>query len=162
MLASSIVLGAAAGMAFGGRWDQVRRLRIAWLPVAILAVVLRVGGIIFPLPLAAYLVAIVLIGVVALRNFRIEGVALIGMGSLLNALVIAINGGMPVDPSAAEAAAAAPVLNDRLHVALGPDTRLHWLSDVLPLQIFRNVYSVGDVLIAAGGFWVPFALLRRK
>lgn len=121
---------------------------------------MRLAGVLVAMPLAVYLVAIVLVAIVALRNFRISGAVLIGVGSALNAVVIALNGGMPVDANAAALAAAVPLLNDRLHTVIGPETRLPWLADILPLPIFRNVYSLGDVAIAAGGFWIPFAFLR--
>lgn len=162
MLVSSIALGTVAGLLFGGKWRASRDLRLEWAPLAICALALRIVGLLIPLPLAVYLAAIVVVAAVALRNFRIPGAVLIGAGSLLNALVISINGGMPFDPAAAAAVAAQPLLNDQLHPTLGPDTRLPWLADVIPLPIFRNVYSAGDFLIAAGGFWVPFDLLRRK
>lgn len=162
MLASSIALGTIAGLLLGGRWRGLRELRIAWWPLALVAGVMRVLGVLVAMPLAVYLVAIVLVATVAFRNFRIHGAVLIGVGSVLNALVIALNGGMPVDANAAAIAAAEPLLNDRLHTTIGPDTRLPWLADILPLPIFRNVYSVGDVAIAGGGFWIPFTILRAK
>lgn len=162
MLASSIALGTIAGIVFGGKWRGLRELRLEWLPLTIVALIVRILGLIFPLPLAVYLTAIVVIAAVALRNFRLPGAVLIGVGSMLNALVITLNGGMPVDAAAAAAVSAAPILNDRLHTTLDAGTQLPWLADILPLPIFRNVYSAGDVLIAAGGFWVPFGLLRAK
>lgn len=162
MLASSIALGTVAGLALGGRWHGLRDLRLAWWPLAIVAGIMRIAGVLVAMPLLVYLVAIILVAAVAFKNLRISGAILIGAGSLLNALVIALNGGMPVDPTAAAIAAAEPLLNDRLHTVLGPETRLPWLADILPLPIFRNVYSVGDVVIAAGGFWIPFAFLRAK
>jgi hypothetical protein len=51
---------------------------------------------------------------------------------------------------------------DALHVQTRDSSVLVPLSDVIPVGIVRNVYSVGDFLIAAGGFVVPFMLLSRK
>lgn len=162
MLASSVVLGTLAGLVMRGSWKNLRGVQVHWWPLAFVALAMRVVGLIVPLPVAGYVAAIVLAAVIAARNFRLAGAPLIAAGCLLNALVIALNGGMPFDTAAAEAVGARPLLNDRLHIAIGPETRLTHLADVIPLGVFRNVYSAGDLLIAAGGFWVPFALLRRR
>lgn len=162
MLASSVALGAIAGIATRGNWRNLRAVHVHWLPLAMLALGVRVVGVLIALPLPAYVGAIVLVALIAARNVHIPGALLIALGSLLNAVVIVANGGMPVDASAAAIAGASPLLNDPLHTTLGPETRLPWLVDIVPFAIFRNVYSAGDFLIAAGGFWAPFALLRRK
>ena len=162
MLVSSVVLGVAGGLLFGGKWRRIGALRIRWWPVLAAAATLRVAGVLLPLDLVAYLGGVLAVAVVALRNAALPGGALIAIGSLLNALVFIVNGGMPYDPAAAEAAMIRPLLNDRLHFEASADTRLAFLSDVIYLPIFRNVYSVGDVVIAAGGFWLPFRWLRAK
>ncbi len=161
MLASSVALGVAGALLFGGDWRRFAALRLSWWPLLAGAIVLRLAGLVIPLGLVVYLAAVIAVAVVATRNAALPGAPLIAVGSLLNALVIAANGGMPVDPVAAEAAMAQPMFNDRLHVDASADTRLALLSDVIPLPLFRNVYSVGDVLIAAGGFWLPFRWLRK-
>jgi len=72
-----------------------------------------------------------------------------------------VNGGMPVDPGAIAASGkAAP--SDGLHVLLGPETRISFLADVLLVPLVNNIYSVGDVLIASGGFWMSFRLLKHR
>ena len=89
------------------------------------------------------------------------GAWLVGLGSLLNAAVTLINGGMPVDPGAlAISGKAAP--SDGLHVILGPATRLPFLADVLLIPVLNNIYSVGDVVLAIGGFWMVFRLVRSR
>ena len=162
MLVSSVALGVAGGLLFRGDWRRLGALRIRWWPVLAGAAALRVAGVLLPLDLVAYLGGVLAVAVVALRNAALPGAPLIAIGSLLNALVITVNGGMPYDPAAAEAAMIRPLLNDRLHFEASADTRLAFLSDVIYLPIFRNVYSFGDVVIAAGGFWLPFQWLRTK
>lgn len=162
MLASSVVLGGLAGLALRGRWRNFRELEIHWWPVAVLALGARVLGVVIGLPVAVHVAAILLTALVAARNWRITGTALVALGSALNAAAIIANGAMPFDTAAATAVGAAPLLNDSLHVPLDGGTRLPWLADVIPVAIFRNVYSIGDVLIAAGGFCIPFFVLRRK
>jgi hypothetical protein len=122
----------------------------------------RALGLLTPLPLLAYLGAIVAVGLVALLNARLPGVVLVAAGSFLNVAVIALNGGMPVDFALARSVDAVSYEADRLHVALTDRTVAPFLADVIPLPIFRSVYSIGDVVIAAGAFWLPFAWLRRR
>ena len=162
MLASSVVLGGLAGLALGGNWRNLRDVRIVWWPLAAVAVALRALAVILALPFAVHAGAILLTAAVAGLNWRIPGAALIAAGSLLNAVVIGVNGGMPFDAVAAASAGAYPLLNDRLHHPIGPGTILPWLTDVIPLGLFRNVYSVGDFIIAAGGFCIPFFVMRRR
>lgn len=162
MLASSVVLGGLAGLALGGNWRNLRDVRIAWWPLALVALAVRVLAVILALPVAVHAGAILLTAGVAARNWRIPGAALIAAGSLLNAVVIGVNGGMPFDAAAAASAGATPLPSDALHHPIGPGTILPWLADVIPLGLFRNVYSVGDFVIAAGGFCIPFFVLRRR
>lgn len=161
MLISSVVLGIAAGLALGGRFSRLGQLQIAWWPILIVAVALRlIAPALDPISVALYLIAFAGIGAVAIANRAVPGMLLIGGGSALNLVVVAANGGMPVDPAAA-AAAGAVMPGDRLHLALDSSSRLPLLADVIPVPIVRGVYSAGDVLLAFGGFWVPFAWLRR-
>lgn len=162
MLVSSVALGTVAGLVFRGDWRNLRELRIAWWPVAVLALGVRLVGLLVGLPVWAHVTAIVLVAAVAARNRRLAGATLVALGSSLNAIVILLNGSMPFDATAAAAVGAATLENDALHQPLGPHTRLPWLGDVLPLGLFRAVYSVGDVIIAVGGFWIPFAALRHR
>jgi uncharacterized protein DUF5317 len=163
MLASAVALGVVAGWVAGGRrLERLADLRIAWWPLLVAAVVVRAIAPAFDeLSAAAYVIAFAGITAVALADRRIPGMSVIAAGATLNAIVVAANGGMPVDPGAA-AAAGASMPSDRLHVELGPATRFPQLADVIPLAIYRGVYSVGDVLLAVGGFWVPAAWMRRR
>lgn len=162
MLASSIALGGLLGLVFRGNWRNFRDIEIRWWPLALLALGTRVVAVLVGLPVWAHVLAILLTAAVAAVNWRIPGATLVACGSLLNAIVIATNGGMPFDAAAAASVGARPLLSDALHHSIGPETQLLWLADVLPVELFRNVYSVGDVIIAAGGFWIPFAVLRRR
>jgi hypothetical protein len=85
-------------------------------------------------------------------NVRVPGVALVGLGLLLNAVVVAFNGAMPVPASSA---ARAGVALDRLtarHDIASAHTRLGWLGDTIPVPApwRAEVVSPGDVLVAAG------------
>lgn len=162
MLVSSVALGGLAGLLLRGDWRNLRDLRILWWPLALLALAIRALALALGLPVWVHVAAILLVAAIASRNWRIAGAPLVAGGSALNAFVIVLNGGMPVDSSAAAAVGAITLSNDALHHPLGPDTKVPWLADVLAFGVFRTVYSVGDVIIAAGGFWIPFSILRRR
>ena len=55
-----------------------------------------------------------------------------------------------------------PAPADGLHMILGPETRLPFLADILLVPVINNIYSVGDVVLAIGGFWMAFRLLKRR
>lgn len=161
MLISSLALGVAAGVAFGGRFSRLAQLEIAWWPVLVASVGVRmVAPAVGTFAAAFYLVAFAGVAAVAIANRSLPGMTLIAAGSALNLIVVAANGGMPVDPVAV-AAAGATMPADRLHIALDLSTRIAVLADVIPVPIIRGVYSAGDLLLALGGFWLPFAWLRR-
>ncbi len=162
MLASAVALGVAAGWLAGGRHlGRLAELRIRWWPLLAAAVALRALAPLFgDLSSLAYVAAFGGIAAVGLADRHLPGMSIIAAGATLNAIVVAANGGMPVD-LAAVAAAGATMHVDSLHHELTAGARLPQLADVIPMAIFRNVYSVGDVLLALGGFWLPFAWMRR-
>jgi hypothetical protein len=77
---------------------------------------------------------------------------LLRAGVGMNVLVVATNGGMPVDSRALAAVgrAGTDVTEGFLykHVPMTGETRLAWLADRIPVPIQRNVISAGDVLMA--------------
>lgn len=93
---------------------------------------------------------------------QLPGMHLIGIGIILNLIVIAANGGsMPVSIPAADAAGltrAAVHLNNPeyiKHSAMHADTRFKWLADIIPLPRpypRPGVASIGDVVTAVGIF----------
>lgn len=161
MLASGVAAGIIAGVAFGGDWRRLATFNLKLWPVLVLAVVLRLVGdfVLINSPLALYFVSLLGVAIVAGWNWRVPGALLIAAGTLLNLLVAALNLGMPYDP-AAVAVAGAPPPTDGLHVPLTSDTRLVFLSDVIPITAIHNVLSLGDFLNAVGGFLIPFMWLQ--
>src|SRR5947209_3494086 len=117
--------------------------------------IVRWGGAIYIGALAFALIG-------ALRNWHLGVAARIAtLGLALNATVIALNGGhMPVNVAAVRAVQGEmkvrEIENQRLYGntwPAGPSSRLTVLSDVIPVVVpgrRGNVYSVGDVLLAAG------------
>jgi hypothetical protein len=162
MLVSGLVAGFILGLASGGDWRRLKQLDFKWWPAILAAAVSRafapfLGG----LALGVSTLGLALIVLVALINRALPGAWLVAIGSTLNLAVISVNGGMPVDPGALVAAGKS-IPNDGLHVVFGPTTRLSLLADVLLVPIVNNIYSFGDVLLAVGGFWMAFRVLRDR
>ncbi|WP_019876168.1 DUF5317 domain-containing protein [Sporichthya polymorpha] len=105
----------------------------------------------------------------AAGNLRTPGVALAAAGVCANALVVVVNGAMPVSEAAA-VRAGIPVERlaldtDGRHEPLDGATRMAPLADRIPVPIpgHREVDSLGDVAIAAGaGLYAFSAAYRRR
>ncbi|MEX2047390.1 MAG: MFS transporter [Chloroflexota bacterium] len=162
MLVSGVVLGIAAGIAFGGDWRRLSTFTLHLWPLLVIGAGLRLVGYLVPTsPLAVYFIGLLCIAVVAARNWRLPGAALISVGTFSNVLVVLLNNGMPYDVElATEINARLP--DTGLHVELGPNTIFPFLADIIPVAIAGALYSVGDVLIAFGGFLIPFLWLQAS
>jgi hypothetical protein len=79
-------------------------------------------------------------------------VALLATGFTCNALVVALNGAMPVSLATLARAGITGFSEDPRHELVDTTTRLHWLGDVVPVALpgLGQAVSPGDVLIAAG------------
>ncbi len=162
MLVSGLIAGLVLGMIAGGNWRNLQTVEFRFWPALVVGAVARLAApLLGALALAASVIGLVLVGAVAILDRALPGAWLLAGGALLNALVTIFNGGMPVDPGALSASGK-PAPNDGLHVLLGPETRLPFLGDVILAPVVNNIYSAGDVLLAAGGFWMAFRILRRR
>ncbi len=162
MLVSGVIAGIAAGIAFGGDWRRLSTFTLHLWPLLVIGAALRLLGYVVPAsPLAVYFIGLVCVAVVAARNWRLPGAALISVGTFSNVLVVLLNNGMPVELSVAASIDALPPENG-LHIALGPTTVFPFLADIIPVGLARGMYSVGDVLIAFGGFLIPFLWLQAE
>jgi hypothetical protein len=115
--------------------------------------------------------------VFAWYNRRQTGFLLLGLGLALNLWVIALNGGlMPISPDMASrlnpdiptyAWEAGSRLGNSKDVILPiAETRFWSLSDRFFLALpawfsYRVAFSLGDILIAAGAFWLLWAMGRQ-
>ncbi len=180
MLLGGILLGLIAGLLAGGRLTNLTQVRLRWMPAIFLAVFVRYGteaalsrdlpiAETLRVPLLATAYIILLIGLWA--NRREPGLAIAFVGTLSNAVVIAVNGGhMPIwEPSLIAAGLTPADLTGPLHVLLPPPidaaflAHLGPLADVIPipLPLIRNVASLGDVVISLGlGFFLFATVLR--
>jgi hypothetical protein len=175
LVALAIVGGVLAGLALGGSLRTLGEIRFRWWPLAILGLALQLiparsqsdRWLGVGLLIVSY--AILLIFVVA--NLSHRGFGLIGIGFVLNLLVISVNGGMPVSDKALHRAAGSryEAALDRLIVHGGAKHHLQrsgddlvFLADVygVPGPV-AQVVSIGDVIAMVGVGWVMGAATKR-
>ena len=79
-----------------------------------------------------------------------------GLPQIMTRSCSALNGGMPVRPSAVVAAHLASPLTEPLlgyghrHHRERPGDRLAFLADIIPIPEFHEVVSFGDLILAVG------------
>jgi hypothetical protein len=161
MLLSGVIAGLAFGIAIGRDWHRLERLQIRWIPVLVLALVARAIAPLAPFPLALDLLGIALTTAFAAANRRLPGAPLVALGSLLNLIVIVMNGAMPVDVELL-GAAGGRLREDAIHEPLTDGSVLPILADIIIVPFVRAAYSIGDVFIAIGGFLLTFVTLTRR
>lgn len=94
-------------------------------------------------------------------NRFLPGIWLVAAGLALNAVVIAANGAMPVDPAAIRAIGMeGEGVPPGKHTLMTEATILPWLGDVIPVRPLRSVISIGDLVLAAGLLPMTHALMR--
>ena len=162
-LALPLLIGLGVSPLLGGRWSRLAKLRIRFLWVFYVAIAVQLVA--FPVKVLPWhtsdRVGVVLwlisycifaIGIVA--NHRLPAMVLIATGLVSNLTAILANGGhMPALPSALRAAGLH--FSESRNSAAMAAPHLSWLVDrwAAPSWIpWANVFSVGDVLIAFGGF----------
>ncbi len=169
----AVLIGVLLGYLLGGRISHLVNLRLRLL--GLIGAALLIQLLIFPLftdrpilPYATGALHLLSYGLILLflaLNYRILPLLAIGGGSLLNLLVITVNGGyMPSSPTALARsgadAAAAHLLQEGVYgnvVRMSDKTSLNVLGDLLylPRAIpFATAFSVGDLLVACGLVWL--------
>jgi hypothetical protein len=148
-------------LASGGRLAALAdvHLRGSWLVGAALGLQILIVSV-FPasfdgLHRPAHLASYVLIAAFLWRNRRLPGMPLVAAGAAANALAIFANGGvMPASPGALAAAGLpAEKAGEFANSAVVEGSALGWLGDVFAIPASwpaSNVFSIGDLLIAAG------------
>ena len=162
-----------AGRIAGGP-GRVHPFRFAGTPLVLAAFAvqavepLAAAYVAYSYPMALAVSATLMVQFTA-RNIHVPGVALAGLGVLLNALVVLGNGAMPVSEHAAARAGidlrALDLDADPRHERLDGNTRLGLLGDVLPAPVpgHREVDSAGDIALAGGvGLLIFTTMCRRR
>lgn len=180
ILLTAVVAGIVAALArayWGNRQLQPLSLRYEWLVVA--AFIPQLIAFQLPLTRAKFPddgARIALVGsqalliVFAWLNRKAKGFWALGIGLILNFAVIVLNGGlMPISPETVERLARGAgswEVGERLGhtkdlILPVAQTYLSWLSDrfTLPDWIpYRVAFSVGDIIIGFGAFWLLWSL----
>jgi hypothetical protein len=176
-LAIVIFLALAIAVLRGGRLFNLSdiELRAWWL--LFIALGLQLGTGFLPdqewsewVGLTMVLVSFGLLMILVMLNRSKPGMWIAGIGVLMNFVVIAANGGMPVLAGAAEVASGFTVSEPDLsgtfkHVLLDESSRLTFFADVIPLRLvgIGEVISLGDIFLALGlGVFLEHELRRPR
>lgn len=162
-----VVMALGLGLLRGGSLHALADTRVRWLVLLFEGLLIQLAFDLWDPPglsssgaLAVLVVSNVAVAAFVALNRRIAGMWLIGVGLILNTLVITANRAMPVSPSASATAgieAPSAIDDDLKHERLDDDTVLGWLADVIPVPGLREVLSLGDVALAAGMGWLVFS-----
>ena len=172
LIVGAILLAVLAGLAWGGKLRNLSAAHIRWPALAVVGLVLQVlpvresaKGLAF----ALLMLSLGLLFAFALLNLRLPGFWLILIGICLNALVIGVNQGMPVTRHALVVSDQASTLGaleqggGAKHHLAGPDDRVIFLADVIPIpNPVHQVLSVGDLFTYGGVMWFVVASMRRR
>jgi hypothetical protein len=161
-----VILAAALVPLTRGRLSALLDARFAspWLLLA--AVALQVAALWIPGDVGAWRaaghVASFPFGVAFVwANRYLPGLWVVALGAISNAMAIAANGGvMPASESAVRTAGLEAAPDGFVNSAVLDDPNLLFLGDVFALPAswpFANVFSVGDILIAAGAAYLIHA-----
>lgn len=174
ILLAAVAAGALIGLGWA-RWHRVRYeapvLHFLWLaPIAFLLQIWRDAPVFF-----LSVSQILFIGFTALNRSHL-GMKILLLGALLNFSVMTANHSlMPISPKTASSLVSEEVLQANFSIEsrigakdilLSPEqTRFEWLADrfLLPAWFpYRAAFSLGDVFIAIGAFWLLAKQDRKK
>ncbi len=180
MFLSAIALALVVGALAGGGLPRLAELRLRWLwllglalGLRILAYLARNWGIDDSVPLGgAFIAAYVLIFAWLWGNWRVPGLQIAAVGIGLNTVAVLLNAGqMPVWTGALNAAGLTPAElgTDPFHFLMSATSLADFVQrggifgDVVPFPVplFRDVVSIGDVLLALGIFWAIVSSMTR-
>ncbi len=176
-LAIVIFLALAVAVLRGGRLVNLGDIELVAWWLLFIALGLQLGTNYLPaedwsewVGLSMVLLSFALLMIMVVLNRSAPGMWIAGLGVLMNFVVIAVNGGMPVLAGAAEVASgftvASPDLSTSfMHVQLDETSRLSFFADVIPLRLLGigEVISVGDIFLALGlGSFLEHELRRPR
>jgi hypothetical protein len=169
-----LVLAILVGYLAGGRLKNFERLRVHWWALAFGGVLLQaapvpsVEGVDPAVIGTGMLVAsyVMLLGFLTI-NREVPAAGVMAVGLLMNLLVVALNGGMPVSASAIRVAGgsteALTAGSSPKHHLMTDDDVLPFLGDVIPVpQPAGIVLSVGDLLLYGGMAWFVVQVMRGR
>ena len=172
MIEVGVILAVIVALVRGGKLERLADLSIKGLPFVWVALGMRIAvgflesrGFVHA-PWLQVLAYVLFLSIVWL-NVVLPGMNLFGLGSLLNFIVIVVNGGtMPVSAEAI-ASAIVTTVPTGTHSLLTSSTRLWFLADIIPVNFsFMKsgmVLSFGDLFIVLGVFiFIQYQMLQSK
>ena len=168
MLIVLLVAAAAtiAGIVRGGSLEALSQTKLRWPLLLVGGLLLQTAFALWdpvwltgPRALLVALVAGLTLLLFIAVNRHMPGMLIADLGVALNLLVIAANGAMPVSPAAADTARIEQAVDAATfgYEETTKDTNLPWLGDVIPVPYLKEVWSAGDLLLAAGIAWLVYA-----
>jgi hypothetical protein len=116
----------------------------------------------------AYALGLALLAAFAGASWPVTGLAVIGLGLVLNLAGVVLNNGVAVRPRALVQSHAATVEDVGTHHLRDPrhlethDDAFGWLGDVIPVPGVHEAISWGDLFVLVGLFDVARELSRRR
>jgi hypothetical protein len=166
----AIVLAIVVGYALGGSLKSFSGERLRWPLLAVAGLVLQlwpVSATRSALGFTLLMASFALLFAFGLLNIRNPGFPLIVIGLCMNALVIGVNHGMPVQRQALIRSGQGATLDllekegGAKHHLAGPDDDLLFLGDVIPVpKPVGQVVSAGDVATYGGVVWFLIASMQ--
>lgn len=171
-----IVLAAALGYVLGGRFKRLEALSLRWWWFVLAGLAVQF----LPLPdgetgqdllvrTGVLAISYGLLLLFAFANLRLPGMWLIALGLACNALVIVVNGGMPVGEEALRDSGQTDLLQVLVeqgaakHHLLDDSDKLTFLADVIAVPSpVGQVISVGDIFVYAGLMWLIVWAMRAR
>jgi hypothetical protein len=170
LILGAIVIAVVIGYAARGNLRNFSGARIRWPLLALVGLAFQlwpVSASSSTLGFTLLMVSFVLLFAFGLMNVRNPGFPLIVLGLSMNAVVIGVNHGMPVQREAlvrSGQGATLTILEEHggaKHHLAGPGDELMFLGDVIPVpKPFGQVVSPGDVATYAGVMWFVIASMR--
>lgn len=178
----AFVAGLAAGWIGGGRLRNILELpflyaplALVWLALAVQLAMLLVSDALATEAIGASYVLVAAAIALVIRRIVVErgvclpvwALAIIGVGWLLNVVVMTANGGMPFDADALVQAGMSPDMADHgvlipKRLPLTDHSQLAFLGDVILLPGLRILVSLGDIVLAIGIAALLFSGMRSS
>jgi hypothetical protein len=169
-----LVLAAGGGLLAGrarrpaGGHGALPHLRLVVLVVVGLLLALLAVVVDGDLAVLSSALSIAVLAAFAGVNWSVTGLAVVGIGLVLNLAAVVLNNGMPVRAEAlldSHAVSEGPVRKDDVasprHLETGAD-RFAWLGAIVPVPGIHDVVSFGDLIVLVGLFDAMRDLGRRR
>jgi hypothetical protein len=160
-----IGLGLVVGFATRGSLKGLTTLHFRWTPVLFVSLVIAMLPLfvdslesnrrVFQLTAFAGVLLFLIVNIAETRGGVRAGFLVVGLGWALNFVVIAANKGMPLSLWAYAQSGQSQAVTEgsggfyRIVIA-HPGTLFRPLGDVIPVRVFHQVLSIGDVLLILG------------